>query len=421
MIKLRILMIALAGLLLFSAVAPVAAQELELWAFVNTHARWFREQAERYTEEVNPDFSLNVIEIAYGDLHDRLLISIQSGGVGAPDIADVEQGRFGSFLRGGGDPGFVELNALLDEGGHTENLVAARQALYTSMGSVYGIEHALTPVVLYYRADVWEGAGFDPQEFVTWEDFVEAGRAIVEENPDVIPLHIHGGLHELLLRQQGHDYFNEAGEVTIDSAESIALMDWLLALKDEGVAGDPPAGDALWAAFKDGTLISMVGADWYGGFFKDNAPELSGKWKAAPLPAFEEGGRRTSVWGGTGAMVVKTSEHVEEALSFLEFSMLSIEGNVRRFELTTLWPPYIPAMASERLHAADEYFSGQDLGALFADVGPEAPAQWQSPFRSQLNSLRTAAWQDVIDGNRSPEEVFTEIADTIRDEMEFES
>ena len=89
----------------------------------------------------------------------------------------------------------------------------------------------------------------------------------------------------------------------------------------------------------------MVGADWYGGFFKDNAPELSGKWKAAPLPAFEEGGRRTSVWGGTGAMVVKTSDHVEEALNFLEFSMLSIEGNVRRFELTTLWPPYIPAMA----------------------------------------------------------------------------
>ena len=120
-------------------------------------------------------------------------------------------------------------------------------------------------------------------------------------------------------------------------------------------------------------------------------------------------------------MVVQTSDHVEEALDFLEFSMLSIEGNVRRFELTTLWPPYIPAMANERLHAADEYFSGQDLGALFADVGPEAPPQWQSPFRSQLNGLRTAAWQDVIDGNRSPEEVFTEIADTIRDEMEFES
>ena len=419
--KLKVLLLLLVGVILFSAVAPVAAQELELWAFVNTHARWFREQAERYADEVNPDFSLNVIEIAYGDLHDRLLISIQSGGVGAPDIADVEQGRFGSFLRGGGDPGFVELNALLDEGGHTENLVATRQVLYTSMGSVYGIEHALTPVVLYYRADIWEGAGFDPQEFVTWDDFVDAARAIVAENPEVVPLPIFTRLPVLLLRQQGADWFNADGEVTIDSEESIAMMDWLLSLQEEGIAAQMPAGDATWAAFKDGTLISMVGADWYGGFFKDNAPELAGKWKAAPLPAFEDGGRRTSVYGGTGATVVATSDHVEDALSFLEFSMLSIEGNVRRFEMTTLWPPYIPAMADERLHAADEYFSGQDLGALFADVGPEAPPQWQSAFRSQLNSLWSAAFQDVIDGNRSPEEVFTEIAETIRDEMEFES
>ncbi len=417
----RILILLSLGALLLGALAPVAAQELELWTFVNTHARWFREQAERYQAEVNADFNLEVIEIAYADLHDRLLISIQSGGVGAPDIADVEQGRFGSFLRGGGDPGFVELNALLDAGGHTENLVSARQALYTSMGSVYGIEHALTPVVLYYRADVWEGAGFDPQAFVTWDDFVDAGRAIVAENPDVVPLHIHNGLHELLLRQQGHDYFNADGEVTIDSEASIALMDWLLALKAEGVAGDPPTGDALWAAFKDGTLISMVGADWYAGFFKDNAPELAGKWKAAPLPVFEEGGRRTSVWGGTGATVVETSPNAEEALSFLEFSMLSVEGNVRRFELTNLFPPYIPAMDNARLHAADEYFSGQDLGELFADVGPEAPPQWQSPFRSQLNSLVTAARQDIIDGNRSPADAFSEIAATIRDEMEFES
>ena len=333
----------------------------------------------------------------------------------------LSKGRFGSFLRGGGEPGFVELSPLLEEGGHTDNLVSARQALYSSMGNVYGIEHALTPVVLYYRADVWEGAGFDPQEFVTWDDFVDAGRAIVAENPDVVPLHIHNGLHELLLRQQGADYFNADGEVTIDSETSVATMDWLLSLKDEGVAADPPAGDALWAAFKDGTLISMVGADWYAGFFKDNAPELSGLWKAAPLPVFEEGGSRTSVWGGTGATVVATSPNAETALSFLEFAMLSIEGNVRRYELTNLWPPYIPAMDNARLHAADEYFSGQDLGAVFADVGPEAPPQWQSPFRSQLNDLLAAARQDIIDGNRSPEDAFTEIANTIRDEMEFES
>lgn len=422
--SLRFLIIVASLLLLMVGPALTSAQEavsLELWTFVNTHARWFREQAERYREEVNPNFELEVVEIAGSDLFARLRISLQSGGVGAPDIADIEQGSFGSFLRGGGDPGLVVLNDLLEEGGYNEQLVSSRQALYTYQGNTYGIEHALTPVVLYYRADVWEGAGFDPQSFETWDDFVEAARAIVADNPGVVPLPIHGALHEVLLRQQDADYFDAEGNVTIDSEISIETMNWLLSLQEEGIAAQPPTGDALWAAFKDGTLISWVGADWYAGFFKDNAPELEGLWKAAPLPAFEPGGRRTSVWGGTGAMVVATSPNVEAALDFLEFAMLSVEGNVRRFELTNLFPPFIPAMDNERLHAEDAYFSEQDLGALFAEVGPEAPAQYQSPFRSQLNDLNSAAFQDIIDGNRTPEEVYTEIAATIRDEMAFES
>ncbi len=395
------------------------AQELELWTFVNTHARWFEEQAERYKAEVNPDFSLKVVEIAGSDLFDRLRISLQSSGAGAPDLADIEQGAFGSFLRGGGDPGLVPLNEMLESGGYNDQLVAARQALYTYEGTTYGVEHALTPVVLYYRADIWESAGVDPQSFETWDDFVAGARVVKAENPDVVALPISEALPELLLRQRGGDFFDAEGNVTIDSELSIETMNWLLELQAEGLAAQMPAGDANWAAFKDGAQIAMVGADWYAGFFKDNAPELEGKWKAAPLPAWELGGTRTSVWGGTGLTIINTSPNIEEAKKFLEFAMLSVEGNVRRFELTNLFPPFIPAMDNERLHAADAYFSGQDLGALFADVGPEAPAQYQSPFRTQLNDLRAAAWQDLMDGNRTPEDVFNEIANTIRDEMDF--
>jgi ABC-type glycerol-3-phosphate transport system substrate-binding protein len=425
--KLRLVVLVVIVLALSISAFPAntgSAQEevnLELWTFVNTHARWFREQAERYQQEVNPNFHLEVVEIAYTDLHDRLLISLQSGGVGAPDMADVEQGRFGSFLRGGGDPGFLPLNDMLEAGGYNDQLVASRQALYTWNGITYGVEHALTPVVLYYRADIWEGAGFDPQTFETWDDFIVAAEQIVAANPGVVPLPYGFDHLEVLLRQRGVDYFDAEGNVTLDSEVAIDTMNWLLDLQARGIAKQEPDGDAHWAAFKDGTQIAYIGADWYAGFFKDNAPELTGLWKAAPLPAWEPGGIHTSCWGGTGSTIIKTSPNVEAALDFLQFSMLSVEGNVRRFELTNLFPPFIPAMTDPRLHAADPYFSGQDLGALFAEVGPDVPAQYQSPFRSQLQDLWRANAQDVVDGNRSVEDVFGEIASTIRDEMEFES
>lgn len=399
------------------AAAPAAdtAKTLELWTFVNTHARWFRSMAEDYTKEKDPDFTLNVSEIAYGDMHDKTLIALQSGGVGAPDLVDIEQGRFGGFLRGE-DPGLVDLADRLNEGGYLEQLVAAREALYSFQGKIYGIEHALTPVVLYYRHDLWSAAGLDPQTFATWDDYIAGASQVAKD--DVLATRFPP--HDVLLRQRGSDYFDADGNVTLDSADSVETMEWILALRDQHKVADqgPDTDEAWWAAVQAGKYLSQVGADWYAGFFKDNAPDGAGQWMAAPLPAWEAGGARTSCFGGTGSCITKTSKFVDDAWNFQQYSMLSVEGNVRRFEMTNLFPPFIPAMENERLHKADEYFNGQDLGKVFADVGPQVPAQYQSPYRAELNSQIGPMWQDVYDGVVQPADAFAEVAKTIRDMME---
>ena len=392
--------------------------KLTLWAFVNTHARWFRSMAEDYKKDVNPDFELDVQEIAYTDLHDNLLISLQGGGVGAPDIADIEQGRFGGFLRGG-DPGLVDILPWLETGGYLEQLVASREALYSYQGKTYGIEHALTPVVLYYRSDKFEEAGVDLTEVETWDDFIAATSALATDEVKVTAFW--SELHELLLRQRGSDYFDADGNVMLDSDLSIEVMEWIMALRDQhGIADQQPDGDAWWAALREDRFLAYPGADWYAGFFKDNAPELSGKWMARPLPAWEPGGIRTSCYGGTGACIVKYSPNIDEAWKFLQYSMLSVEGNVRRYEMTNLWPPFLPAMDNERLFKADEYFSEQELGRVFAEVAPEVPAQYQSPYRAELKSLLAPLWQEIFDGVTTISDAFTDVAEEIRDVMEEE-
>lgn len=403
--------------------APAAAVvALELWTFVNTHARWFREMADAYAKEVNPNFKLNVSEIEYGSMHDKLQIALQSGGVGAPDLADIEQGRFGGFLRGGGDPGLVDLADSLKSGGYSDQLVQARQALYSYQGKVYGIEHALTPVVLYYRADVFEEAGIDMTQVATWDDFITVAKQVSTEDVKAIPFEDHGAM----LRQRGSDWFDAEGNVTLDSDQSIDTMDQILAWRDtHGIADTPTGGSVFnndwYAAVKEGKWLAHIGADWYAGFFKDNAPELSGKWKAVAMPAWEKDGVRTSCWGGTGNCIVKTSANAEEAWKFQQYSMLSKEGNVLRYELTNLFPPFIPAMSDPRLHKPDEYFSGQDLGGLFAEVGPSVPPQYQSPYRAELQAKLDAMWQDIYDGKVKPADAFKQVADEIRKTMEQES
>ena len=396
--------------------APAAASsgpmKLELWTFVNTHARWFRSMAEDYKKNVNPDFELTVTEIAGAEMFDKLKISLQSGGVGAPDLADIEQGAFGGFLVGG-NPGLVDLADRLKP--YNDKLVAARQALYSYEGKTYGIEHALTPVVLYYRSDVWEAAGVDMNVIETWDDYLAGAAKVAQGDVNAMAF----PPHDVLLRQRGADYFDKDGKVALDSDLSIETMNWILDLRDKhNIAQQaPPDAPAWWAAVKAGNFVSQVGADWYAGFFKDNAPELEGKWKAVQLPAFEKGGLRTSCYGGTGSCIVATSPHIEEAWKFQEYTMLSVEGNVRRYLETTLWPPFIPATTDPRLHTPNPYFGNQDLGELFATVTPSVPAQYQSPYRAELNTKLTPMWQDIYDGKLKPADAFKQVAEEIRTSM----
>ncbi|MGI8485577.1 MAG: hypothetical protein ACR2OU_15110, partial [Thermomicrobiales bacterium] len=123
--------------------------KLTLWTFVDTHARWFKAMGEAYKSQVNPDFELEVVQTAGEAHHSKLLVSMQSGGVGAPDLADIEQGSFGSFMKL--QSGMLDLTDKLKSGGYLDQLVATRESLYTIQDQIYGVEHALAPVVLYYR------------------------------------------------------------------------------------------------------------------------------------------------------------------------------------------------------------------------------------------------------------------------------
>ncbi|MGQ9630060.1 MAG: ABC transporter substrate-binding protein [bacterium] len=401
--------------LLSSGLSFAQKKRLDLWAFVNTHARWFRSMAEDY-KKTHPDFDLNVVEIAYAELHDKLLVALQTG-VGVPDLADVEQGRFGGFLKG--KIGFVDLKDMLTREGYLDQLVASREALYTYKGKVYGVEHALCPVVLYYRSDLFDRAGIAPS-IETWDDFITVGKKL--SKGDVKMTALSAGLWPILIRQRGVDWFDAEGNVTADSPKQIETLKWIMDLRDKhGIADDPPVGPAFYGAVKEGKYIALVGADWYAGFLKDNVAELEGKWRAIPLPYWKDDPqkRRTSCYGGTGNMITIYSKYKDEAWDFMKYSMLSVEGNVRRYLMTKLWPPYKPAWKDERLLSPDPYFGGQVLGKLFSELGPYVPEQRQSPYLPEFHATLWGPkyWRDVVDKRKTPEQAVKEISDEIRKMM----
>ncbi|MBO9596482.1 MAG: extracellular solute-binding protein, partial [Cohnella sp.] len=80
--------------------AGADATELDFWTFVDLHGKHLDKMLQLWNEQ-NPDkqIKLNVTVMPYDDMHNKLLLAVQTG-QGAPDIADVELGRFPNFLEG---------------------------------------------------------------------------------------------------------------------------------------------------------------------------------------------------------------------------------------------------------------------------------------------------------------------------------
>lgn len=392
--------------------------DLELWTFADTHAGWFEQMATEFEEETG--LRVGVTLIPGDSIFEQLLINLKAGGINTPDLCDIEQGQFGSFLIGRSVP-FVDLGPRLREQGYTDQLVAGRQALYSWQNGVYGVEHALTPVTLFYLREPWDRVGIDPATLATWDDFTEAMTA--EFPPDVRAFPIPG--HDIVLRQRDGDYFDADGQVALDSDLSIDTMEWLLDLEANGVAAQPPGWltegmtPALWAELRAGKIVSLIAPDWYAGTIEGQATDLVGAWAACPLPAFEPGGRRVSCSGGTGLTILQTSERKADAWRFLEFAMLRVPAVVARYKAINLYPPFIPAWDDPQMHDPIEFFDGQDIGALYSEVGPEVPPQYQSPYRPQLISQELEPRKlDIYLRKKSAREVFTEVSDVIRARQE---
>src|SRR6188472_1848566 len=94
-----------AGLLLATTAtvgAPAVAQtptDLKLWVFVPRHGDFMVKQAGRWNE-ANPDRPINLTyeNIEYNQMHDNLLAAFLAGS-GAPDLVDIEIGKFARFAK----------------------------------------------------------------------------------------------------------------------------------------------------------------------------------------------------------------------------------------------------------------------------------------------------------------------------------
>lgn len=309
--------------------AGESATELSYWTFVELHGQHFEKMLGKWNAE-NPDrqIKLNVTVMPYDDMHNKLSIAVQSG-TGAPDIADIELGKFPDFLAG--TPQLEALNDVIDP--YRDTIVKSRIDLYSKDGVNYGVPTHVGASVAFYNTEILEEAGVNYQDIVTWEDFKQAGIQVYEKTGKYMGTADTSAAWQasMLLAQQGVDLTDDSGNPVVNSEPMIKAMTLLKDLQDSNaiatIAGGQPDTEEAYGEFNAGNYATAFMPLWQMSRYTNYISDLSGKIAIAPIPVIEEGMPRSVGGGGTGTVVTKTAKDVQLAKDFLAFAKLSLDAN----------------------------------------------------------------------------------------------
>ena len=371
---------------------PVRARPgRQFWLFSPPNEQHYRAAIARWNAaQPDPAAHANLTLIHFQALERRLVAAFT---VDAP-VADLVETESLMMARAFGAPladiGFVDLTDRLSAEGLFDRINAPSFSIWTTRGRTFSLPHDVHPCLLAYRADLVEAAGIDVSTIETWDDFRRVLGPLVRDldgdgRPDRYLLNFwetNRDLVTVLLRQAGAQFFDADRRLELDTARNAhvlaSLVSWIAGPgrfcvdAPEFTAG----GDAMRL---DGTVLCSILPDWQAGTWKNYLPGLGGKVKLMPLPAWEPGGRRTSVWGGTSLGITKAAPDFERSWALAKDLYLSPQVAESLFRATNIVSPVKELWTLPFYHEPDPYFSGQKVGALYIAQAPHVPERRSSP------------------------------------------
>lgn len=379
-----------------------ARADLVLATHARLHADIYRKRLPEFEKRYGVKVDIQEVEIT---AMRRKLQAAFLAGTEVPDLVEVPD-NLANYTSGPlKDIGFLDLTDWVKEKGFDQSFVASRFSLYTTRGHIFALPHDVHPVMLAYRADIVEDQlGIDVSKIQTWDDFVEMGRRITKDLdgdgvPDRYALELvaerRSAYLQLLMIQRGDNLFNQKGEVSFDNQSVADLLVWYVTQLrgPQRIAFNPGEGQPMWRAMTDGLVLFFFMPDWRTRQAMQWASGLSGKLKLMPLPAWKPGGIRTSTWGSTGLGIPKRGRNPEMAKKLAEFLYTEINDGGAAWSGLHILPPVKANWHEPEFEKPSALFRGQPFMKLYADLAPQVPPVWVTPFQTKAEDALNQAFQ----------------------------
>lgn len=296
----------------------------------------------------------------------------------------------------------------------------AKQAGVGDDGKTYGVSLGTDTRGIYFNKDLFESAAL-PTDWkpTSWEDILDAARAIKESNPDVTPLNIYASKtlgeatsmqgFEMLMYGTGDELMDSSSNKWVTgSAGFLDALGFYQTAFDEGLAPDPAeALDPGWGSkvqnelIPQGELAIAIDGSWLpsGWIAGDNAwPEWEDTMGLAAMPTQDGGGDGfTSMSGGWTLAVGANADDPQAAFDFIAQAMTPENALTYHQEAGQI------AVRSD-VASSQEYLDYNPSFEFFSSLVEYTHFRPATPDYSQISSNIPVATESVITGQSSPED-----------------
>lgn len=371
--------------------------------------RVYEELIEEYEKE-NPNINIEYEQVGYGEELETKLNTMYASGM-APDIVRAPISTIAERASRGQ---YANLDSYIEKWEEKDNILPAAYEVASYEGNRYGIAVNIESNFLFYRKDMFEEAGLDPEITpTTWEELLEyAEKLTVRDGDSVtragisIPTSAGHSTFIPFARQNGAELVDiEKNIPTFNDEKSIEALDYLSQFSKENLLipyinnKDDDPFDTGKAAMRYGNINAYVALQEKGVEWLENVGFAKGVGK-----------EKISSFGGCQIMFMsEEGQHKEEAWKFIQY--LFKDENV--WKLTTE-----AGAAPVKLSLQDQYLEEYPgIGQAYLDSLEYAEGMPKVTWAALFEQAICTAYEEAMYGEKDGETALNDAYDWLMNEI----
>lgn len=270
----------------------------------------------RAFEEANPGVTVKAVDIASDDYDTKLTTMLSSG-----DTTDIlTMKNLLSYSN------YALRDQLVDLTDHIKDIdtdpSAASYEMYNVDGKTYAQPYRTDFWVLYYNKKMFDEAGIDYPDNITWEEYEDIAKKLSKPEEQVYGAYEHtwrSTIQAIAAAQNDGDLLDPTYDYMADYYDRALRLQDEQAQMDFGTAKSTKV--TYQSQFENSKTAMMYMGTWYMGALMTNIDEgkTDVEWGIAQIPQLKSGAEIDTFGSPTAFAINKNSKHQEAAQKFLDF------------------------------------------------------------------------------------------------------